>query len=63
VEACLKANLLPGSQLTKHMAKKDFVDHYDHFANSRSESEWCTCLAHAEKIGLGIREYELIEIK
>ena len=29
----------------------------------RAESEWETCLAHAEEIGLGSREYELIEVK
>ncbi|EFK05800.1 4Fe-4S binding domain protein [delta proteobacterium NaphS2] len=62
VDACLKADPLPGSQLTDNMAKADFVDHHDHFTNSRPESEWRTCLAHAEKIGLGTREYELIRI-
>lgn len=63
VDACLKADPLPGSQLTDNMVKADFVDHQDHFTNSRPESEWATCLAHAEKIGLGSREYELIRIK
>lgn len=61
-DACLKADPLPGSQLADNMAKADFVDHHDHFANSRPESEWRSCLAHAEKIGLGTREYELIKI-
>ena len=42
------------------MAKPDFVDHHDHFTNSTPESEWRSCLEHAEKIGLGSREYELI---
>lgn len=62
-DACLKADPLPGSQLADNMAKADFVDHHDHFANSRPEIEWRSCLAHAEKIGLGTREYELIKIK
>ena len=31
------------------MAKKDFVDHHDHFRNSTPESEWKSCLEHAEK--------------
>ncbi len=62
-DACLKADPIPGSQLTDNMAKKDFVDHNDHFINSRPEAEWGTCLAHAEKIGLGTRAYELIKIK
>ena len=63
VDACLKADPLPGSQLTDNMAKTNFMDHQDHFTNSRPESEWRTCLAHAEKIGLGTRKYELIKIK
>ena len=45
------------------MAKDDFVDHHDQFTNSRPESEWRSCLEHAEKIGLGSREYELVTIK
>ena len=63
VDACLKADPLPGSQLTDNMAKAEFMDHHDHFTNSRPESEWRACLRHAEKIGLGTREYELIKIK
>lgn len=60
VDACLKATPMPGSQLAKNMAKKGFVDHHDHFCNSTPESEWRSCLEHAEKIGLGSRKYELI---
>lgn len=63
VDACMAATPLPGSQLAKNMEKPDFVDHHDHFTNSTPESEWRTCLEHAEKIGLGTREYELITVK
>jgi uncharacterized Fe-S center protein len=63
VDACLKQKPLPGSQLADNMAKHDFCDHHDHFKNSRPESEWQSCLAHAEKIGLGTSQYELIEMK
>lgn len=63
VDACLAASPLPNSQLADNMAKDDFVDHHDHFTNSRPESEWRSCLEHAEKIGLGSREYELVTIK
>ena len=45
------------------MHEHDFCDHHDHFVNTTPESEWETCLAHAEKIGIGTREYELIEVK
>lgn len=63
VDACLAADPLPGSQLAENLAKHHFHDHHDHFTNNRPESEWQSCLAHAEKIGLGTREYELINIK
>ncbi len=63
VDACLKQKPLPGSQLADNMAKHDFCDHHDHFKNSRPESEWESCLEHAEKIGLGTSQYELIEMK
>ena len=63
VDVCLNAAPLPNSQLSDNIAKPDFKDRHDHFTNSTPESEWRTCLAHAEKIGLGTREYELIRIK
>ncbi|APM38944.1 DUF362 domain-containing protein [Clostridium kluyveri] len=63
VDACMEAAPLINSQLSDNIAKSDFVDHHDHFTNSTPESEWRTCLDHAEKIGIGTREYELIVIK
>ena len=62
VDACMKAQPMPGSQLARNLAKPGFEDHHDHFTNSTPESEWKSCLEHAEKIGLGTREYELIEM-
>ncbi len=61
VDACLAATPMPGSQLYDHMHSPDFHDHHDHFKNSTPESEWRSCLEHAEKIGLGSRDYELIK--
>lgn len=63
VDACMQATPMPGSQLFDNMANPNFIDHHDHFTNSRPESEWRSCLEHAEKIGLGTREYELIVVK
>ena len=63
VDACLKAQPLPDSILGDHMREEGFCDHHDHFVNTTPESEYKTCLAHAEKIGLGSREYDLIEVK
>ena len=62
VDACLAATPMPGSQLYDHMHSPDFHDHHDHFKNSTPESEWRSCLEHAEKIGIGTREYELIKM-
>ena len=61
-DACLKAAPIPGSQLAHNMESPDFVDHHDHFKNSTPESEWRVCLEHAEKIGVGTRKYDLIEL-
>ncbi|MCI9634633.1 MAG: DUF362 domain-containing protein [Ruminococcus sp.] len=63
VDACLRQTPLPNSQLTEQMAGHDFHDHHDHFENTTPNSEYKTCLAHAEKIGLGTKEYELITVK
>ena len=62
VDACLKADPLPGGQLYKNIRKAGFVDQHDPFRNSNPATEWKTCLEHAEKIGIGSREYELITI-
>lgn len=63
VDACMAANPLPNSQLYDNMQKPGFEDHQDHFTNSTPESEWRTCLEHAQKIGVGTREYELVIVK
>lgn len=62
VDACMAAKPLPGSQLARHLEDSNFTDHHDHFTNSAPESEWKSCLDHAQKIGLGTREYELIKM-
>ncbi|MBQ0024612.1 MAG: DUF362 domain-containing protein [Bacteroidales bacterium] len=62
VDACLKLEPMPGSQLYNNIHSEGFVDHHDHFKNSTPESEWRSCLEQAEKIGLGSREYELIKM-
>ena len=63
VDACLRQTPLPGSQLTDEMARPDFHDRHDHFDNTNPNTEYKTCLAHAEKIGLGSREYELVSVR
>lgn len=63
VDACLRQTPLPNTQLTDQMAGSGFCDHHDHFENTTPNSEYKTCLAHAEKIGLGTKEYELVTVK
>ena len=37
-------------------------DDHDHFHRMHPDTDWEACLAHAEKLGLGSREYELVKI-
>lgn len=62
-DACNAMPPVPGSVLDQHIHEDGFEDHHDHFVNTTPESEWESCLAHAEKIGLGTREYKLITVK
>ena len=61
-DLCLKQQPLPNSVLSDNMKKADFCDHHDHFENTTVDSEYKSCLEHGEEIGLGSREYELIEM-
>ena len=62
-DACLRQKPMPNSQLSDNMAKPHFHDYHDHFKNSTPESEWKSCLEHAEEIGLGTRAYQLVTMK
>lgn len=61
-DACLKQAPIPGSLLDERMHEPGFHDHHDHFVNTTPESEWQSCLEHAEKIGVGSRSYQLIRV-
>ncbi len=61
VDLCLKQTPIENSQLGDHMRAIGFVDRHDHFCNNNPESEYLSCLEHAEKIGLGSRRYELVK--
>lgn len=55
------AEPLPNGQLARNIAKDpEGAKGQDYFHLTTPESDWKTCLAHAEKIGLGTREYDLI---
>lgn len=56
-DAVNRQPVIAGSQLDRmpHV-------HHDHFTDSAPSTNWKSCLEHAEKIGIGSREYELIKI-
>ena len=59
-----KAPVLADSVLAEHIAANpEEARKHDHFHNTTPESEWQTCLEHAQKLGLGTRDYELIVMK
>ena len=62
-DLCLAADPLPNSQLTDHLQEPDWHHHHDPFKDVHPNTSWRECLEHAEKIGLGSREYELIRMK
>lgn len=37
--------------------------HHDHFTDTHPDTNWESCLQHAVKMGMGSREYELIEVE
>ncbi|MGI6214507.1 MAG: DUF362 domain-containing protein [Christensenellales bacterium] len=63
VDLCQKATPIKNSQLGDNLAKPDWHMYHDHFKDSNPNVHWKETLSHAEKIGLGTRKYELIQIK
>lgn len=60
VDLCEKQTPFRNSQLGDNLAKPDWHHYHDHFKDSNPNVAWKETLEHAEKIGLGSREYELI---
>ncbi len=60
VDACMKTAPLPNSQLSDNLNQEGWEHHHDHFKDSNPNIRWKETLEHAEKIGHGTREYELI---
>ena len=59
--ACVDA---VNSQPAVRGSAADEGDHHDHdhFHRIHPETDWMSCLEHAERLGLGTKEYELIKI-
>lgn len=62
-DLCNKMPVNHGSVLFDNMEKEhDHEHHEDHFHMTHPDTEWESCLAHAEKLGIGTRAYEMITI-
>lgn len=61
-DACLKNDPMPNSQLSDNLAKPDWHHYHDHFKDSNPNIHWKETLEHGEKLGIGVREYELIKL-
>ena len=57
-DACLKQQPIHGTRLDEmpHVCE-------DHFINNHPTTDWRSQLEHAEKLGLGVRDYELVEMR
>ncbi len=54
--------MIPGSLLDDRLHEHDHTNHNDHFTDIHPTTNWKSCLDHAEKIGIGTKAYELIDI-
>lgn len=63
VDACQKATPIKNSQLGDNLSLPDWKFNKDHFKDSNPNVRWEETLEHAEKIGVGSRDYELIVMK
>ena len=63
VDLCQEAEPVRNSQLGDNMADEHFHDHGDVWHNSNPNVSWAETLEHAEHIGVGTREYELVKMK
>ena len=58
-----QAPVIAGSYLEEQLkSQTDNCDEHDHFSATHPVTNWLVCLDHAEKIGIGTKLYELIEV-
>lgn len=60
-DMCNKQTIISGSQLDKNLHAGE--NHHDHFTNTAPETNWKISLEHAEKLGMGNREHEVVIVK
>ncbi len=58
VDACNRQPVICGSVI----GSQEHAEDHDHFHAAHPDTNWRSCVEHAQKIGLGTMEYELIEI-
>ncbi len=63
-DKCNQMPIMPGSVLAESKLKTftEPTPDNDHFKHVHPTTEWKSCLEHAQKLGLGTTDYELIEI-
>lgn len=61
-DLCNRMPVIDGSVLSDNLKEYGNEEHHDHFHMTHPDTEWKSCLEHAEKMGLGTREYELYTI-
>ncbi len=57
-----QAPAVANSYLGEQLQRRPRNDDHDHFNATHPETNWRVCVEHAEKLGIGTRSYELIEI-
>ena len=68
IDMALAAPALPNTELTDMRAKLEAGDgvpercEHDHFNMTHPDTNWRSMIEHAEKIGLGTRDYELVRM-
>lgn len=60
-DMCNKQPVIAGSMLDDHLKKG--IHGHDHFGTTFPNTEWRASLEQAEKMGVGVCDYELIEVK
>ncbi len=61
-DLCNQMAPVEDSILGENLKEMGNEEHHDHFFMTHPDTEWKSCISHAEKIGLGTKEYELIRI-
>lgn len=62
VDLCEKTEPLPGGQLYDALHSEHFHEQGNPFNNLHPLSDWKSCFEQAEKLGIGSREYELVDV-